>query len=540
MSPNIQDQMDKWFIDTPTGALLRKRHQWNKGNGVIQSNVQNHATADVNFIVEGKQYMQRWYDGMTDVAQASNQQKQRAYHAGWQMEDVEVLGQGSSEDDTPHHLIKKADQGGQVYMLLSDRFKDTTSVTFKNNCDWNGDPGNQVAVDDRYGNYGSIHQKITVFKNPQGDWAIVGSVDIDRHRWGRREHKKGDDPERPDHPGRPTHEAGVKVTGDAVSDIEWEFFQRYNDNSRPAWGAGIEDPTGYAPPKIKSKFEPTRSSGSGNQRVQVLLTYGTGNNYSWRGQGEFTVWASYLNALRQVQNYAYIEGQFFSPLGWGAAASGALTEPPGMFMENDELKHVSLFYQLKEAMARGATLFAVIPHPDMLTEIEKGGYYAIIMEKRHEGIRWLRKKAKNLPGDIHVAYPANGDQNIYVHSKLLLCDDEFTAVGSANFNQRSMTKDGEMSLGILDENGKFTMRARQRLWNEHMDRNQSSALSISTFANAIQNDTGRLNSYPTKPPTSYEKTQDLLGKGRVDPNAGPNTDKLKQVEVTKNGLKYSG
>jgi len=70
---------------------------------------------------------------------------------------------------------------------------------------------------------------------------------------------------------------------------------------------------------------------------------------------------------------------------------------------------------------------------------------------------------------------------IYVHSKLMIVDDEYIVVGSANINQRSLdgTRDSEICIGAF-QNG-YVMRSasdplprgqvagfRKALWDEHM------------------------------------------------------------------------
>ncbi|MEX3765190.1 phosphatidylserine/phosphatidylglycerophosphate/cardiolipin synthase family protein [Paraburkholderia phenoliruptrix] len=54
---------------------------------------------------------------------------------------------------------------------------------------------------------------------------------------------------------------------------------------------------------------------------------------------------------------------------------------------------------------------------------------------------------------------------VYVHSKLMIVDDVFMTLGSANINLRSMTVDSE--LNICHEHSGVTQPLRQRLWNLH-------------------------------------------------------------------------
>ncbi|WP_420997238.1 phospholipase D-like domain-containing protein [Cupriavidus sp. 30B13] len=56
-------------------------------------------------------------------------------------------------------------------------------------------------------------------------------------------------------------------------------------------------------------------------------------------------------------------------------------------------------------------------------------------------------------------------QDVYIHSKLMIVDDVFTTLGSANINTRSMEADSE--LNICHENAAVTQPLRQRLWKIH-------------------------------------------------------------------------
>jgi phosphatidylserine/phosphatidylglycerophosphate/cardiolipin synthase-like enzyme len=53
----------------------------------------------------------------------------------------------------------------------------------------------------------------------------------------------------------------------------------------------------------------------------------------------------------------------------------------------------------------------------------------------------------------------------YVHAKLMIVDDVFMTLGSANINLRSMAVDSE--LNICHENAAVTQSLRRRLWGLH-------------------------------------------------------------------------
>ncbi|MDB0544564.1 phospholipase D-like domain-containing protein, partial [Ralstonia solanacearum] len=54
---------------------------------------------------------------------------------------------------------------------------------------------------------------------------------------------------------------------------------------------------------------------------------------------------------------------------------------------------------------------------------------------------------------------------VYVHAKLMIVDDVFMTLGSANVNTRSMQVDSE--LNICHEHSGVTAPLRKRLWNIH-------------------------------------------------------------------------
>ncbi len=96
------------------------------------------------------------------------------------------------------------------------------------------------------------------------------------------------------------------------------------------------------------------------------------------------------------------------------------------------------------------------------THIPHDGYtppYAIYL---------LQKVAKER---VFVAYPQNskGD-SIYVHSKIMIVDDVFAIIGSANFTDRSMfERDEELGLAWIDHNNSTVRDFRTKLWSEHLD-----------------------------------------------------------------------
>lgn len=71
--------------------------------------------------------------------------------------------------------------------------------------------------------------------------------------------------------------------------------------------------------------------------------------------------------------------------------------------------------------------------------------------------------------DDRVAFHFRAD-NVVVHTKSWIIDDEFAVIGSANSMRRSLYTDGELAVSVLDENegaGSFAVDYRCDLWAEH-------------------------------------------------------------------------
>ena len=74
------------------------------------------------------------------------------------------------------------------------------------------------------------------------------------------------------------------------------------------------------------------------------------------------------------------------------------------------------------------------------------------------------------PGRVWVGYKLNSDGDpMITHSKIMIVDDVYAMVGSANFSNRSMkTDDEELGIAWLDHSGKAAGDLRKSLWAEHL------------------------------------------------------------------------
>jgi phosphatidylserine/phosphatidylglycerophosphate/cardiolipin synthase-like enzyme len=439
-------------------------------------------------------------------------------------------------------VLKDADAGGvTVYVLLSNHLLGLGGIANLPAVDDLRLSGVWTAcIDDRSPILGSNHQKFACLKNPADPVAVNGSIDINVGRWDEDTHARTN-PNR--HPGllppsatvQPTHDVGILVRGPAVADFERTFRERWNDPTRTF---GMQP---VAPPQPTITTPVSAPAPAGPHSVQLLHTYGITRaynallgwgGYSWSPVGEFTVWAGYLKAIQAATKYIYVEDQYFFPFHWfgGAGGGPCHTLPPGRARDTD------LVFQLGEAIKRGVKVAVLVPEPS--TGEEPGRIKLHQSFQRAVGAAYLAgvaatEAAAGRPGDFVIATlavrDAVGDNAVFVHSKLMLCDDEYAAVGSANFNQRSMTHDGELQAGIVDANEQFVRELRKTLWAEHLQRPAGTlddplaafALFKSDVSAAPVVGGARVRAFPTPAPGPLPPKHDTWINERIDPYAGP-------------------
>lgn len=444
--PTLAELKDRWFIkmdgSAPDGVPSRRHTDPGGPYSLAVSSDGNSVTP----LIDGKDFMTAWHNAVLDLHGVAGAE---IYLTAWRLEGVKTLGESQPHSDALKMIDAADEQGVSVRILLSQHLQGLRYVSLLPHPEWSLPTpewlllhGVLAMLDNRYPAAGTNHSKYTVFKSPSSAVALLGSIDISKSRWDDTAHLS-DNPERPPRgptQGNPTHDIGVLVSGPVIRDLELAFRERWND-------------PGYSPifPDINTTV--STPTVTGTHSIQVLRTYGIAEDlaYTWSPRGEFTVWASYLNAIKRATTYIYIEDQYFLPFDW-----------PPTFGAKKLARDTDLFYQLGEAMRRGVRILVLTPTnaEDLGKEMSK--------YQRDVGINYLRKvKADGAPGDVVVASLQNGSEDVYVHSKLMIVDDELVLIGSANFGQRSMTCDGEVQLAIVDANNALARELRIALWSEH-------------------------------------------------------------------------
>ena len=300
----------------------------------------------------------------------------------------------------------------------------------------------------------SHHQKVLVLRSGHSYCAYVGGIDLGSDRWDTPDHTR--DYKEATFFG--WHDIQCLVQGDAVRQIWANFADRWNDQAKPADAVNVASmpPAGTKP---------------GRHHVQVLRTYGTGTDsalFGFMPNGEQTIRQAYLKAISKAEHYIYFEEQFPYMCDIADAIRQRLVQVP-------DLKVICV-------LASGTDIplslgqYSLYLRRQFLETLAPGGNY----------------------GDASRVYPyhlwqnpatlAHGqtDKMIYVHTKILLIDDRYVAIGSANLNKRSMTSDSELQIAVVDDETvdgglnlqgggtshvsvcRFAQDLRRRLWSEHL------------------------------------------------------------------------
>ena len=78
-------------------------------------------------------------------------------------------------------------------------------------------------------------------------------------------------------------------------------------------------------------------------------------------------------------------------------------------------------------------------------------------------------------------------EQLYVHSKVMIVDDEHAIIGSANVNDRSMLGDRDSEIAVLVEDANFAQSLRTDLWKEHFGlTHTNSALNLRSDRPEVQ------------------------------------------------------
>jgi phosphatidylserine/phosphatidylglycerophosphate/cardiolipin synthase-like enzyme len=297
---SLEELKDKWFVDVSQEDSFppQTRHRASEIQPSSDGNL-------VEPLIDGAAIMGDFHYRAEIMLNCNNPEECLIIVTAMGIDPVKLLGENGPAKDAMTTMIDAAGAGVRVYFLGSGQ--GNMGLKSKKFAQKLIERGSYGAIDMRFpGIVGGHHQKFNATRGPDGLWtAVVGSADFFFSRWDTPDHA-ADNPERPPK-GGPTHDLALKVRGPAVADIVQTFRERWNDPSSPE---------GTSPPIQESMpdyFTDSPMPSSGPHSVQVLRSFPLikkRKGYSWSDQGEYTIWAAYLKAIKQARQYVYIEDQY--------------------------------------------------------------------------------------------------------------------------------------------------------------------------------------------------------------------------------------
>ncbi|KAF4322415.1 hypothetical protein BBO99_00000244 [Phytophthora kernoviae] len=285
--------------------------------------------------------------------------------------------------------------------------------------------------DDRMRTTASSHHQKTLIIAPANSTnsddhpvAFVGGIDITSDRWDTMYHNVSSLREVT---GINTAyqgwlDAHVRIHGPAAKDVAANFLGRWNSGYLPTQNLAddlldFENPpyTGLTPLNYTSS---TTNSSLGHQNVQILRTYSCKYKHykEFAPHGESSLFQARIKALKNAKNFIYIEDQYF------------VLVP-------------ELLDAILEVMPTIQRLIVVVQHLD--TTLKTTGYEKYLFD--------MVAPIQQLYPNKFQMYSTKRDLQLYIHTKIVVIDDVYLSVGSANWNRRSMTSDTELGANIIDD-----------------------------------------------------------------------------------------
>jgi phospholipase D1/2 len=291
------------------------------------------------------------------------------------------------------------------------------------------------------------HQKVVVIDDQM---AFVGGLDFTDERW-----------DMPCHLGFDRRRRGFRTScykpfHDAMLAVEGPVARRLGDLARNRWQRAIRyHPDSLHPPALRHGPFGAQSEGSEPslwpssvpvefENVQVSIAR---TEPAFGGSRQIReIEQLFTDAIARAEHHIYLENQYFTSRVVAEAIARRLGEK------------------------RGPEVIVVIPQgcTGWIEEASLG----VLRGRLIESLR-----ARDPYHRLHVYYPTTGDlQNgdyIKVHSKVMIVDDRFLRVGSANVCNRSMGMDTECDLVIearREPDSRAINQVLYRLLAEHLGR----------------------------------------------------------------------
>uniref|UniRef100_K3WNR5 phospholipase D n=1 Tax=Globisporangium ultimum (strain ATCC 200006 / CBS 805.95 / DAOM BR144) TaxID=431595 RepID=K3WNR5_GLOUD len=270
----------------------------------------------------------------------------------------------------------------------------------------------------------SHHQKSLVLSHPNHSTiAYIGGIDMTNDRWDTRFHnhtklrKMRKIARRYDG----WVDSSVRIEGPASQDVAANFVARWNAKESPL--QPDKEIVEFDNPVVSTEgmhitIDEQESPSNplyGTTSIQIVRTFSCKVGYEFAPRGEISLLDSRIKAIGRARNYIYIEDQYFI---------------------NVPVLQTALLQQLALIEA----LVVVTQKPTLGTSAV--GYGKLLYEN-------MKPLTTQFPEKVHL-FTMKPALDLYIHTKAVVIDDVFLSIGSANWNQRSMTSDSEIAANMVD------------------------------------------------------------------------------------------
>ena len=292
-------------------------------------------------------------------------------------------------------------------------------------------------------------------------------------------------------PRMPWHDISMQVVGQPARDMTRHFVQRWNyilRQRRPT------RPTPFLlpPPEfIPSDLEALGLNGT--CEVQILRSCGMWS-MGTPDRTEHSIMTAYTDMIQQSEHFIYIENQFFV----------STCEMDGTRIENtigEALVERIIRADRNDEDWRAVIVIPLMPGFQNTVDSQDGTSVRLIMQSQFRSICrgdssiFGRLRAEGIEPEDYIQFyslrswgrigptKAITTEQLYIHAKCMIVDDQIAIIGSANINERSMlgNRDSEVAAVVRDTDriwstmagqpyqvGRFPHTLRIRLMREHL------------------------------------------------------------------------
>jgi len=348
---------------------------------------------------------------------------------------------------------------------------------------WSDHPRIHLRLDGKHPLRASHHQKLVCVDDSV---AFVGGIDLTTRRWDTSEH-------RAIHPSRvcpdgtsypPVHDIQMAVEGAAARAL--------GDLARQRWRTALGEAHGPAPAGSVC-WPPELAPDLADTAVAIARTRPPLPGRASRREVAVLNRAALAGARRSI----YIEAQYF------AASSLARI----------------LARRLREADGPEVVILVTASARGWAERLVMGVNRNRLIRKLRRADRWGRLRV------VYAVVPGEDgrEQEVLIHTKLVIVDGRFLRIGSSNLNNRSEGLDTECDLAIEardDTEAAAIAGLLERLLAEHLDSTPAAVETVLMETGSLVRTVDRLNLHPRGVralKTGRGATEPLLGTGLLDP-----------------------